>query len=1198
MSAQMGEPILCETFPRENERLLIGIMIGDGSSPPASSSLPQQPSSPSGTATRSLDVDSMLHEILLNHVNDDDGILAGVDNGMEARRRNAAADEMSSITGEQCFENALEMTRMTRNRKPLSSWTVYGRDEESSLIQDLFCRVQQQQQQLQPQQQRQLPHEYRHRSLYSPSQVLLVRGPSGSGKTKLVQASLGRYATYQHGGYFVEGKFNQYQRTGEIYSALAAALSDLCELLVSTSTAATAPTAQQQPSRMLAEAGDASIDTLRDTLRQQLGSDAKKLTMLVPGLYHLLPELRTNLLDEQQHEEQQLQQQHDNSNWDGQQAFTRLQHLCIDFLGVIATPQRPLAIFLDDLQWADDASMKLIIGLVCSSKLSHILWIASFRDDNNDYVSAMDGFIAAVQFGSHTNDNDTVFPLTVLEVGNLDLEGTSKIVEAWTKPSFFDSGELSRIVHRKTNGNPYFLEQFIKLLQRERMLELHDGRWTWDMDRIRNETDIADNVVDLVTQRIQKLSENAQQVLQLAAFLGYMFEVDVLQVLTEEWLGWKPSMSVATELQSVLKRAVSSGLLEQISDNEYKFSHDRVQQCLFALVEERTLFHYMIGMALYREWSEARSALDPSVVGNLLLLATDHLNQGRDAIQDSREKLGLVRLNQEASQWSIRQCAFGAALAYLRRGNELLGDDEAQWKNHYELCLQVNTSLGYLEISNGNHDAGEARCHAVFYHATCLDDKLDAYSTLVQSLGRQEGKLLDSIELGKRVLRMLGAPLPKKVRMCDMIVEMTRTRRIIASMTDAQLLRLPPIVDKKQLAVIKIMHKTGWVAFSDGNSKLLLGLTMVVLMRMTCRYGYTEWTPAIVARYGGLEATLGNFKTARRLFGISVKLIDEAKSKASKCRATLNLHGLLSQWFEPYSRASDGFCRTYAWGIESGEFEMALNSASQYLLVAMHSRLGLMVVESEARTFCQQARDFNVESILVLMLPFWQTVLNLTGESEDPAKLTGEAMVEEELEEKLSKESNGLVRQVFVSCRLGMSWHFGDWETTEHLCDVAVAGNDAYRGHFAHFQAVFLEGLLSFIMLERECTPKRKYLRRTRKASKQVHAWAKLGVPDCQATAKFLAAEQMVLNDKGHKRGEEVMKLYEEALDAAGQLGSLQFEALFSERIFEVLLNVYGDDDRALTYLCKSIDLYADWQAHAKVQQLDDVRRNLLRSSP
>lgn len=916
--------------------------------------------------------------------------------------------------------------------------------------------------------------------------------------------------------------------------------------------------------------------------------------MLIPGLYHLLPELRTDFFDSHDNHNQRRRE---NDNRGGQRSFTRLQQLCVSFLRAIATPQQPVAIFLDDLQWADDASLQIVYNLVCSPQLDHILWIASFRDDTHDHVLALDDFVAAIQ-GCSKKQKTTV-SLAILELQDLDLEGTSALVRARATPSLANSRELSEVIHHKTNGNPYFVEQFLKMLLREGMMSRREGMWTWNMDRIRTETHVSDNIVDLVTQRIQKLSSDAQKVLQIAAFLGYRFDVYILQVLAEEWLGWKPVSAAATELQGVLKRAVREGLVDRIDDNRYKFSHDRVQQSLFALVEERISFHYMIGTALYREWDQPRQRLAPSLAGDILLLAADHLNQGRSDIQDHGEKMGLVRLNQEASQWSVQQCAFGAALAYLRRGKELLGDDELKWRNHYELSLQLSSSLGDLEVSNGDHDQGAQTCQDVLDHATCLDDKLEAYTTLIHCLGRQEGKLSDSIDLGRRVLRMLGAPLPKNVRMRHMLVEIMRTRRTIAAITDVQLLRLSPLMDKKKLAVMKIMHKTGWVSFADRNSKLVLGLTIVILMRMTCRYGYTEWTPAIMARYGGLEAALGNLKTARRLLGISMQLIDESKSKAAKAQTMLSMHSTLSQWFQPYSCASDGFCRSYVLGVECGDFELALSSASHYLSVALLSRLGLAVIESEARTFCQQAKDFNLDAILAIMLPLWQYTLNLLGESDDPAKLTGEAMVEEEHETKLNDIStNGIARQVLVTYRVKIAWHFGNWSIVERLLDVYASGREkALRGHLSNFQGVFLEGLLSYILLERQCTPERKYLRRARQATKQVQTWAQLGVPDCQAIAKFLLAEQMALNDKKDKRQlEEVMKLYTQAMNAACHLGSLQIEAMFAERVFEVLLNVYGDDDRAMTYLCKSIDLNSEWQAHAKVVQLREKRRNLLHS--
>ena len=1114
---------------------------------------------------------------------------------------------------------------------------LFGRARDILLLRQAFARVsgktfgrrrrrqdnRRVQQQQQPPQQ-QTPPSYTEET----GELVVVHGAAGTGKTKLVEASLRRQVADMN-GFYVCGKFDQRQMTGESFSALIAALSDLCDLIVSS-------------------CSQNRIEQLSEQLLQELEEgQARDLTKLIPNLSFLLPAVKPIL-------------GHDNNNssndpsllgGNAEHELVRLCRLCRSFLRVVATEETPVVVFLDDLQWADNSSMQIIRGLAsCTDdSMRHVLLVVAFRD--SDPESDQSNAIQLRQFlrflrrskditSSNNNNNNNnagranLAHTTVLPVGNLDTGSINQLVSMATKMNPRRTSELSTVVTQKTQGNVFFALQFLDHLQREGLLvrpeeskkEAEEGLWNWDIHQIRGQTNVSDNVVSIITKKLQNLPEPVLHNLQLASFLGHRFSVDLLRMV----LNAQPNSVVHGEdsLADLLDVAVSEGVLEQVYSNrndEFKFSHDRVQSCLYAMRSDSKSLHLRIGRILAKQLSSPSPSLghDQTTTTTtneskeeekdddeeeedfaqdvMVLQAADHMNLGSSLITDSEEKLLLVRINLRAGSMTLSKCAYAVAVVYFRRALSSLNDDQDcaggpanKWKNQYGLTLQVVTGLAKLEYCTGNGHACEEYCQEVIREAKDLvPDKLEAYTVRILSLGSQNQRLHDAVVVGVGVLRELGQALPARARMRHMVQELTRVKLTVQRRSDEDLLSLPPMHDAHKLAAMKIMSTMVYAVFSDKESKELFGVVGLRMLYLTVRYGYSDWAPFAFALFGGFEAVLGHFKESKRFMRIANILIDRTPSKEAQTRGLFIVHALISQWSESVAVAVEGFQRTYTIGMQCSDVDFALYAGNQYLSAIFQSSKTLSEAEADARVFCTQMREFQSETTLRITVPLWQLTLNLMGCAEDHSTLTGEAMNEKDHSIKLETTSDLLASHVLLFKRLQLAVFFENWTLAEKLLPhFSQQRDEVLRGHFTLMFGVFFEGLAEYVLYHRN-----KHWKHRKKAlscTKRLEGWSHVGVVNCRPLALLLRTERYVLSHPAEKDRFHAIQMYDHAIASAESMEILQWQALFAQRAFTVLSGIYCDMENSIPYLYSAIGMYTKWEAFGVVHSLSERFGHLL----
>ena len=446
-------------------------------------------------------------------------------------------------------------------------------------------------------------------------ELVLVSGYSGIGKSAVVHEL--HKALVPPRGLFASGKFDQYKRDIP-YSTLVQAFQSLVRPLLGRS--------------------EAELASWRETLLEALGPNGRLMIDLVPEL---------NLIIGEQPPVAELPPQ---------DAQRRFQLVFRRFIGVFARPEHPLALFLDDLQWLDAATLDLLEDLLTQADVRHLLLIGAYRDNEVDAAHPLMHKLEAIRNEGGRVEQITLVPLSRDRLGQL-IADALRCEPGRATP-------LVQLVHEKTAGNPFFVIQFLYALAEERLLAFDHGssRWTWDLERIRAKG-YTDNVVDLMVERLARLPAETQRALQLLACLGNVAEITMLSIV----LG-----TSAEQIQAALWEAVRQELVESL-DGSYRFIHDRVQEAAYSLIPEasRAADHLRIGKLLAAQ-------TPPEQREEAIFEIVNQLNRGAALItaREEREQLAELNLTRRQASQGFDRLRLGARVShrwYGSVGRGLLG---------------------------------------------------------------------------------------------------------------------------------------------------------------------------------------------------------------------------------------------------------------------------------------------------------------------------------------------------------------------------------------------------------------------------------------------------------------------------------------------------------------------------------------------
>ena len=962
------------------------------------------------------------------------------------------------------------------------------------------------------------------------SELLLVGGYSGIGKTSLVnevQKSLVRQR-----GYFIAGKHDQFQRDIP-FSALIQAFRRLV-------------------SQILTERED-QIQHWREALGNALGNNAQVIIDVIPNVEWIMgpqppvPELGAT------------------------EAQNRFSRSFQQFIAVFARPEHPLVVFLDDLQWADAPSLALM-GLLCANPDSHnLLIIGAYRDNE---VSASHPLTLTLN-----RIRDEGAAVQTILLGPLSPEDLNQMTADTLHQPQTNTLELSQLLLEKTGGNPFFVTQLLKEIHDQGWFRLDpkSGGWQWEMTQI-EAAGMTDNVVDLMTGKIARMSLLTQRALKIAACIGNRFELALLAEIQDR---------SEIDTGSDLWEAIQEGLV-LTNKTEFRFLHDRVQQAAYSLIPQEDIgpLHLNIGRQLRQRTGQEE--LDERIFD-----IVGHLNAAMALINDPDERFQCSLLNLQAGRKAKASTAYESAWQHFQVAVDLLGAE--CWSVHHHHTMEVIRERADVAYLLGRFVEAEADLDDAMTHAANRYDQADIYLQKIIQYN-QLGRYNDLVDVARTALSLFGVILPNQYDEVALQADFERQIAEYSSLLNqrpiADLIGLNDVTDQEQDSIIRLM-----AILTDGTFIAIPSLFPHVVMEVvnrSMRYGHNAmsaigfaWATVIIVRQ------FGNYQDAYALGTLAKSLIERYPNPRIRAQVTFLYAVCALHWVKPLETQIEVYHQAYQYGIENGNLVFAGYART----MIPKTTLAAVTVE-KALEECAISLEFyaNSGSPFLMSERFCQLFLQrLQGDGQSPTSLSTDEIDEntwlEHWQQPETLFGHGLA--YFLNFKLQLLYLFGEWRTAWEFAN-------AHAGWMQYIPILYETTVFTFyralagvsIYEQADVTEQEVIVRTLDEAIADFTRWT-ANCPDNYAwQEQLLRAEQARIG----RRPKDALTGYSQAAALARQYHRLSGQALSQERAGRLHLHL-DQRKRAKPDLEEAVFHYYQWGAIGKAHALNQEFAGLLSSA-
>ena len=959
-------------------------------------------------------------------------------------------------------------------------------------------------------------------------ELVLVSGYSGIGKSSVVSEL--HMVVAPPRGLFASGKFDQYKRDIP-YSTLVQAFQSLVRSLLGKS--------------------DAELAIWRGAFLEGLELNARLMTDLIPELKLIIgdqapvPELEP------------------------QQAQSRFQLVFRRFIGVFARPEHPLALFLDDLQWLDAATLDLLEDVLTRSDLRHLMLIGAYRDNEVDAAHPLTRKLEAIRQAGARVQEVRLAPLTRDDLGQL-IADALRCDPAGAAP-------LVQLVHEKTAGNPFFVIQFLYSLAEEGLLRFDQGvaGWSWDLGRIRDRG-YTDNVVDLMLGKVTRLPAETQHALQQFACLGNVGATSMLSAVLE---------IPEEQVHAVLGPAVRQELIERL-EGSYKFIHDRVQEAAYSLIPEalRAEVHLRIGRLLVTETPADKRE-------EAIFEILNQLNRSAPLITQPEERDQLAELNLVGGKRAKGSTAYASALTYLIAGGELLKDDG--WERRHELIFALELTRAECEFLTGQLSLAEERLAALsnraattFEQAILASLRMDVCTALLQT-GRAVAVCLD-------YLRHVGidwSPHPKEE---EVLREYERIGSLLGRRTIEDLIDLPLMDDPASLATVDVLIKVLPPAMQTDEN--LASLTICKAVSLSLEHGNSDASCVAyvwLARIAGPH--FGDYRAGCRFGQLGYELVERRGLKRFEASTYHCFAMFVVPWIKHVRACRDLLRRAFEAANRIGDLTYAAYTCNNLNSALLFAGEPLLEVQAEAEhglVFAEKTRFGLVIHDITVQLALIRMLRGLTPKFGcfDDAQLN-EVRTEHHLSSDRSLATPACrywIRKLQARCIAG------DYATAIDAASKAQPLLWTVSALFEEAEYHFYGALAQAACCDSAPAGERlQHLNAVAAHHQQLQVWAENCPENFENRAALVGAE--IARIEGRVLDAE--QLYEQAIHSAQANGFVHNEALTDE-LAARFYAARGFEDIAHLYLRKARYCYLRWGADGKVRQLEEMYPRLRSEEP
>ncbi|MDY6781984.1 MAG: AAA family ATPase [Cyanobacteriota bacterium] len=1025
------------------------------------------------------------------------------------------------------------------------SQTLYGREEAIASLLDVFWRV------VTPSSEK-TAHRKR---TYVGAEFVMVTGYAGVGKTSVINEI--HKPIVEKRGYFISGKFDSLKRDMP-YVAWIQALRSLVEQIL-----------VEPPER---------IARWKEKLMERLGDNGQLIVNVIPEIELIIgsqpPLLELGPIESQ----------------------NRFNRIFQEFMSVFAQPEHPLTIFLDDLQWADVSSLKLIELLVNDRDRQCLLFVGAYRDNEVGAAHSLSAFLERIQ-------KEGVTPRSIV-LQPLDFNCVSRLVaDTLHSDLLSDEGEkhqqLAKLLFHQTGGNPFFLVQLLQTLHAEGLFAFDFGRgcWQWELEEIRGHHLSNYDAVELVARNLGKLSPMAQQVLQLAACMGNCFNLDLLAAIYGV---------TRSQIQEILWEALQGGFVVSASDSSklsllgqqseevsthrraiaYTFLHDRVQQAAYSLIPkpQKQQTHLKIGRLLLHH-------VPPHRLEENIFDIVNQLNLGVVLITAPTEQIRLAELNLMAGRRAKAASAHDVASEYFDAGLPLLNPSSSSqhssqrereglsWETHYDLTYNLHIEAFEAAYSTANFEHFLQLSEAILSRAKTLLEKIKVYELKI-SFYFSSNRMEEALNTGLETLELLDVRLPRNPNKFQIFLKFAQMLWLKGRRSIEELAELPEMTDPYKIAVIRILKSISPVTFVTKPN--LYPLVTLKMVNLSVKYGNSHLS---CCGYGNLGlmycAILGNIDKGYRYGKLGLGLLNKFDTQEVKSFLSVVFDVFISPWRHSFEKRKEYLLEGVRAGWQTGDIENACHGIAFYCGYLVLSGENLDTVHKKQTEYILIIKKYN-QKIQTEYSQLWNKVVLVLKTNTGKSSESFCGLHDCQILAYWKKVNNRLGIFMFYLSQLSLCYLFKN--NSEAIAQAKLAQKYERNGMGTMYIPIykFYHSLaLLSVYPNASSQQKNEYFKKVKAHQKKMKDWATHCPENYQHKYELVEAEKArVLG-----QNEKAAQYYDRAIQNARKNKYQQEEALANELAAEFYF-ARGREKLGRLYITDALYGYLRWGAKAKVEDL------------
>ncbi|MBF0344369.1 MAG: AAA family ATPase [Nitrospirae bacterium] len=981
-------------------------------------------------------------------------------------------------------------------------------------------------------------------------QMVLVYGYSGIGKTSLIK-ELYKPVTASR-GYFSHGKFDQFQRNIPC-SAIIGAFRGLLN-------------------QLLSESGE-QLGWWRQQFMRALGASGRVIIDVIPEMKLIIGE---------QPPVQELPPV---------EAQNRFNEIFTSFIKQFSQREHPLVIFLDDLQWADITTLRLIELIVLDKEINHFILIGAYRDNEVSPTHPLMLSINRLKKSGTTINEINLDPLNSVDIEQLLCDTLHSRNE--------DVLRLVDIVISKTAGNPFFINQFLKRLYEDGLIKFSynsdsckEERFGWSCDiSLIEKADITDNVVDFMIHKLRKFPETTQYALSMASCIGNRFDLDTISVIMKtQPIDLYQQLMPAINEELILSTSALEITKEDILSAKpiimnFKFLHDRVQQAAYSLLDENNIesIHYNIGQRLIRHFSRE------SLNGNIFTVL-DHLNKGRSLITTDLELIELCELNLRASQKARESIAYSASLTYLKYAMERLPD--SIWDRNYELAKEIYKERATVEYLNDNDDISERYIYAALEYIRTPEEKAELLHILIVQY-TMRARYKEAIQTARDALSYVGIKLPEDTGDLPKArdEQIANVMALMKGKTISSLIDLPPMTRQDKIIAMRLLTSLGPPCYRTHQRLWAVIIPMEVLLCL--KYGDVSSATYTYPSFGGLLGYVFNdYKSASEYAELTENLCKKYNNPSDRSVAYLMIGSSLKPWYKHLKYAEEDYNEAYHAGLESGNLQYSGYAFGHNTYCMFYYGKPLNELEEELTKLIKFSKARQNRWAIDLITGVQIIISNLQGKTDSVFQYN--ELTEDEYLRQCNANGNIQVLCIYYILKMQVLYLYDrskealevSEEVEKRLISVATQSL-LPTAQYRFYYSLVIASLYTMASEEE----KKIHMEKLLAVKKQMWIWAE----NCKEN--FLHMYYLISAEIACITGDdmEAITLYEQSIQSAKENGFIQVEALVNELMAKFWLQK-NNTKIARVYMNEAVYEYFTWGAIYKSQRLKIVYPDLFES--